>query len=58
MMTSSHVFSIEAMSNGTYRTTVASGPGLSADERAALVTNMQNWENSGSTKGTKSDPCP
>ena len=58
MMTSSRVFSIEAMSNGSFRTTLASGPALSGGESAALIKNMQNWENPNSTKGTKSDPCP
>jgi hypothetical protein len=41
MMTSSNVFTIEAIGNGTYRTIVASGPALSASQQAGLVKNMQ-----------------
>jgi hypothetical protein len=42
-MTSANVFTIEAMSNGTFRTTVT-GAGLSDAQRADLVSNMQQWE--------------
>ncbi len=57
MMTSSNVFTIEAMSNGTFRTTVT-GAGLSDTQRADLVRSMQNWESpaanaTGATKKQK-----
>jgi len=41
--TSKNVFTIEAMSNGTFRTTV-NGPPLSDAQRTALISNMQQWE--------------
>lgn len=44
VMTSANAFTIEAMSNGTYRVTV-NGTGLSDSQRADLIGNMQNWEN-------------
>ena len=44
VMTSANAFTIEAMANGTYRTSV-NGAGLSDSQRADLVSNMQNWEN-------------
>jgi RHS repeat-associated protein len=61
-MTSSNVFTIEAMGNGTYRTRVASGPALSASQRAALVKNMQKWESptnaTSKNKTAKQKYCP
>ena len=45
MMTSSRVFAIEAMSNGTFRTTLAVGNSLTDGERATLIGYMQDWEN-------------
>ncbi len=44
VMTSHNVFTIEAFSNGTFRTTVSGGP-LSDSQRNALIASMQNWEN-------------
>jgi hypothetical protein len=54
VMTSANVFTIESFSNGTFRTTV-SGAGLSDAQRAALVANMQNWENPASNAAGASD---
>lgn len=44
VMTANNAFTIESMSNGTFRTTVASGRALSTAQHDALVANMQNWE--------------
>jgi RHS repeat-associated protein len=46
MMTSSNVFTIEAMPDGSYRTTI-SGPGITAEQRDQLVGTMQTWERGG-----------
>jgi RHS repeat-associated protein len=45
VMTSAHVFTIEAFSNGTFRTTVSGTSALTSGQRAALVANMNMWEN-------------
>jgi len=42
-MTSKNVFTIEAISNGTYRVTVG-GDALTASQRSELIRNMRNWE--------------
>jgi RHS repeat-associated protein len=59
METSSHVFTIEAMSDGTFRTTV-SGPPLSDAQRTALISNMQQWESAAAhdpTASLKQEVC-
>jgi hypothetical protein len=61
VMTPDRVFTIERGAGGTFRTRVASGPGLSAAERAELVGNMQNWESGQSSNTGQSDAerfCP
>jgi hypothetical protein len=45
VMTSAHVFTVEAFPNGTFRTTVSGAPALTAEQRDALVKNMNMWEN-------------
>lgn len=58
MMTSKRVFMMESMSNGTFRTTLSSGPGLSASERGELISNMQQWENPPPPTNGVSSHCP
>jgi hypothetical protein len=44
MMTSTAVFMIEAMANGTYRAQVSSGE-ITSSQRAQLIRTMRRWEN-------------
>jgi uncharacterized protein RhaS with RHS repeats len=45
VITPRRAFALERAANGHYRVRLLSGPSLSRSERAALVENMQLWEN-------------
>jgi RHS repeat-associated protein len=53
VITPSRAYAIDRASNGTYRTRILSGGGLSDSERGELVGNMQNWESGNSSDSSK-----